>query len=221
MPVFQLDEYTVIEEGFHASISVHTSAGFWHRQQYQFGKEPVLTRFSLNPHASRRVYLVDHPLGRGDSLAARLDTHHHATGILRALLTAYLQGLLESVQEIVCAELFDDFLEMAGHLLQQGYKDPAAVIGGGVIEQHLRKLCQKHAIPVLTSSPKGEEPRKASIMNDDLARAGVYSKLEQKQVTAWLDIRNKAAHGHYAEYDAQHVEYLLAGLKQFVTRFPA
>ena len=40
------------------------------------------------------------------------------------------------------AELFADFLEMADYLLSEGYKDPAAVLGGSMLEEHLRQLRQ-------------------------------------------------------------------------------
>ena len=151
-------------------------------------------------------------------LAYRLEV---LTGILQALQIAYLQGLLRSVQELIHAEVFDDFLDMASYLRHEGYKDAAAVIAGGVIEEQLRKQCQRHGIPTTIATPKGNEPKKASLMNDELAKAGVYSKLEQKNVTAWLDLRNMAAHARYTEYDEKHVEYLIAGLKQFVVRYPA
>jgi hypothetical protein len=58
-------------------------------------------------------------------------------------------------------------------------------------------------------------------MNDDLVKAGVYDKLEQKNVTAWLDLRNKAAHGEYSKYDKRHVEDLSRSVKNFLTRFRA
>ena len=162
---------------------------------------------------------------RGDQVNATEDPLPYRlevlTGIVRALQTAYLQGLLRSVQELIHAEVFDDFLEMASYLLREGYKDAAAVIAGGVIEEHLRKLCQRHVIPHTTATPKGDDPKKANLMNDELAKAGAYSKLEQKNVTAWLDLRNKAAHGKYSEYDEKHVEYLITGLKHFIVRYPA
>jgi hypothetical protein len=141
------------------------------------------------------------------------------TGILRGLRIAYLHDLLQSVQELIHAEVFDDFLEMAAYLLKEGYKDAAAVTASGVLEEHLRKLCQRHGIALTASN--SDEPKKASTMNDDLARAAVYPKLEQKNMTAWLDLRNKAAHGKYGEYDAKHVEYLISGLKHFIARYRA
>jgi hypothetical protein len=142
-------------------------------------------------------------------------------GVLTGLRGAYEAGLLRSVEEMVRAEMFDDFVEMAAYLHGAGFKDSAAVLVGGVLEEHLRKLCLKHGIPITTTKASGDEPKKAGVMNDDLARADVYSKLDQKNVTAWLDLRNKAAHGRYDEYDAQHVDYMIAGVKGFLPRYPA
>ena len=36
-------------------------------------------------------------------------------------------------------------------------------------------------------------------MNNDLACGNSYTKLDQKSVTAWLDLRNRAAHGRYGD----------------------
>ena len=62
------------------------------------------------------------------------------------------------------------------------------------------------------------KPKKADSMNNDLASAGAYSKLDQKNVTAWLDLRNKAAHGHYGEYNTDQVQALLLGVREFAAR---
>ena len=64
-------------------------------------------------------------------------------------------------------------------------------------------------------------PKKADTLNADLAASGVYGKLDQKNVTAWLDLRNKAAHGHYKEYTKEQVTLLLNAVRDFVTRLPA
>ena len=103
------------------------------------------------------------------------------------------------------------------HLLEQGYKDPCAVLVGGVLEDHLRSLCQGRGIPLQMSG----KPKKADSMNNDLASVGVYSKLDQKNITAWLDLRNKAAHGKYDEYNADQVRNLLVGVREFAARVAA
>lgn len=57
-------------------------------------------------------------------------------------------------------------------------------------------------------------------MNAELAKVNVYSKLDLKNVTAWLDLRNKAAHGKYAEYTDSQVDLMLRGVSNFMARTP-
>lgn len=135
-------------------------------------------------------------------------------GILKALRADYEAGYLRSIHEIIHGDIFGDFLDMAGYLLQEGYKDPAAVLAGGVLEEQMRKLCQANSISVT----KGALPKKADGMNADLAGANVYSKLDQKSVTAWLGLRNNAAHGKYNEYSIEQVALMVQGIRDFVTR---
>jgi hypothetical protein len=149
-------------------------------------------------------------LGKSNAavVASRLE------GVLKALRADYESGCLQTFQELVHADLFSDFLEMAEYFLEEGYKDPAAVMAGGVLEEHLRKLCQKHGI-TLAARPK------LDTMNADLAKAGAYGKNEQKQVTAWAGIRNEAAHANYGNYSAEQVKLMVAGIRDFITRNPA
>lgn len=143
------------------------------------------------------------------------------TGVLRALRSDYESGYMRAIQELIHADVFADFLEMATYFLDQGYKDPAAVMVGGVLEEHLRKLCLKNGLPIEDVKPSGNEPKMAGRLNDDLAGQKVYSKLDQKTVTAWLDLRNKAAHGKYVEYTKEQVELMVQGVRDFLTRHPA
>jgi len=135
-------------------------------------------------------------------------------GILRALKADYAAGHLQRVEQLIQADLFADFLEMAEHLLDQGYKDPSAVLAGSVLEEQLRKLCVQNAIAITL----GDKPKTADAMNADLAAAQVYNKLDQKSVTAWLDLRNKAAHGRYTEYNTEQVRKLLQAIREFSAR---
>jgi hypothetical protein len=137
---------------------------------------------------------------------------------VQALREDYASGYLTTLAEIIHAELFSDMLEAADHLLTEGYKDPAAVMVGGVLEQHLRELCTRHGIPVMDQ--KGE-PRRASQQNQYLKAKGVYGKQELHEVTAWLGLRNDAAHGLYEKFTGQQVKLMLEGVRHFLSRFPA
>jgi hypothetical protein len=86
------------------------------------------------------------------------------------------------------------------------------------LEEHLRQLCAGANIQVEELARGKLSPRKADALNADLAKAGKYSKLDQKQVTAWLDLRNKAAHGKYSEYTGEQVGLMVAGVRDFLSR---
>lgn len=139
-------------------------------------------------------------------------------GILKAAKDEMEGGWLVTTKGLVSAEIFSDFLEMSEHLLEMNYKDPAAVIIGSVLEEHLRQLCQKHDIDNNRMSGNKSVPKKADLLNSELAKAQVYNKLDQKNVTAWLDLRNKAAHGHYSEYSKNQVELLCQAVTEFIAR---
>lgn len=139
-------------------------------------------------------------------------------GILVSIRNEVDAGYLVSTQILVHADMFSNLLEQAEYLLSEGYKDPAAVLSGGVLESHLRNLCDKNGISHIQADGK---PKKASLMNDDLTKAKIYTALQNKEVTAWLGVRNSAAHGKFTEYDANQVKNMLAGVRGFITRHPA
>jgi hypothetical protein len=138
-------------------------------------------------------------------------------GIVTALKSDLLNNYLKSFSDIIQSEVFSDYLEMAQHLLSEGYKDPSAVLVGSTLEVHLRELCISNKIDIEVKNSKGNfMPKKADLMNSDLAKAGIYSSAYQKQIIAWLGIRNSAAHGKYLEYTTEEISLMLQGIRQFI-----
>jgi hypothetical protein len=166
---------------------------------------PEGSRYKKNAHAALEKY--------GETNPYNIPL---LVGMLQALRADYEAGFLTTVEELIRGDIFGDFLAMSRYLLEEGYKDAAAVIAGGVLEEHLRKLCVRNNI---TTTGSGR-PKKAEVMNSELATAGAISKLDQKNVTAWLDLRNKSAHARYSEYSQQQVELLVQGIQDFITRVP-
>jgi len=158
----------------------------------------------------------------GGASAITLNSHQYQSkqlvAILEAMKSDYAAGYMRTIQEMIHADLFSDFLEMAEHLSAEGYKDPAAVLAGSVLEGHLRNLCEKNGLPVPDA---GAKPLKADRLNANLKTADVYSTLDQKQVTAWLDLRNNAAHGNYDRYTQEQADLMISGIQNFIARNPA
>jgi len=138
-------------------------------------------------------------------------------GTCRALVDDIRRGYLRSLEELIHGDVFADYLEMADHLVGNGYKDAAAVIAGSTLEAHLKNLCTKFSVP----TGVGGKAKKADTINADLVKAGAYGKLELKNVTAWLGLRNDAAHGDYSAYDDRQVVLLISSVREFIARNPA
>ncbi|MCP9199990.1 hypothetical protein MKO06_08735 [Gramella sp. GC03-9] len=137
--------------------------------------------------------------------------------ILLAIKDEIDNDWLLAITMMISAEIFSDFLEMGKYLLDQNYKDAAAVMIGSVLEEHLRLICKKNSIDIEFTNNAGDtKAKKADTMNADLAKANVYGVLEQKNVTAWLDLRNRAAHGKYTEYTKEQVEIMYQGVLNFI-----
>lgn len=131
--------------------------------------------------------------------------------ILTAAFDDLKAGLLVSFKQIVQAEVFDSELEQAKSLLNSGYKNAAAVIAGTVLETAVKELCINHGVDV--------DRKKLTHLNDELAKLGIYNKLQQKQITALADIRNNAAHGDYDQFTQDHVVRMIEDIERFLLTY--
>ena len=170
-----------------------------------------------------RVYGKDHTHYKEFSAAVggyRSEDAQMGMSILESIKDELEGGWLFSIKGLITSEVFADFLEMSNYLFEQDYKDPAAVIAGSVLEGHLRQLCATNGIDVEFQSHGVDKPKKADTLNSELAKFNIYNKLDQKAVTMWLDLRNKAAHGHYDQYTKEQVSNMIQGITEFMARNP-
>jgi hypothetical protein len=139
--------------------------------------------------------------------------------ILESIKEDIINGWLSSLRDLVSGEIFSDFLEMGKYLLDENYKDAAAVVTGSALESHLRYLCTKNDIDTFIKKGEKNIYKKAEMMNVELCKASVYGMPQQKNITAWLEYRNKAAHGKYDEYNKEDIRIMHQGIMNFVSSF--
>lgn len=171
--------------------------------------------FILNIFGENHPYFTDFT-SRAES--AQPTSAKRGKGILIAIKNEIENGWLNTTKGLISADIFGDFLEMAEHLLNEGYKDAAAVIIGSTLEQHLRTLAETNEVPVTIEKGGKVTPIKADTLNADLTKAGVYTKLDQKNITYWLGVRNDAAHGKYDSYNNEQIQLLINSVSEFMGR---
>jgi len=132
--------------------------------------------------------------------------------ILKAAKEDIEGGYLRKLEDLVAADIFADFLEMAEYLIEQGYKDPAASLIGAVLEDGLRKIAENSKITL-----KSKE--NISSLNHKIADAEIYNRLVQKQVEVWNEVRDNADHAKFSEYAADSVKDMCGGVRGFLEKY--
>ena len=172
----------------------------WYAQALAF-----LESFLGNSHPYTMEF---RPVGR----ISRPVSVERGLGILRALVEDIESGYLAEVRTLIAAEVFDDFLDMAGHLFESGYKDSAAMLTGAVLEDGLRRISQANDVKV----KRGDN---ISALNSRLLQADVYNKIAHKRVQRWGALRDSADHGHFDDYSAEEVAQMIEDTRSFLDEY--
>lgn len=132
-----------------------------------------------------------------------------AFSVLKAAKDDYENDHLFSTRILIEAEVFDDFLEQAEELLKKGHYQASAVVAGCVLEDGLRKLCNKNNITF---------PKKPTIepMNVELAKIGIYNQFIKDKISSIGKLRNHAAHGEWSEFTDKNVEDMIRDVRRFI-----
>jgi len=126
--------------------------------------------------------------------------------ILAAAKEDFEGGYLFSIANLAKAEVLSDALEQAELFLRSGFKDAACVVIGVALETTLKEISRHHSLPIAMLED----------MNIALRKADIYNATKQKQVTAWIDLRNKGAHGAWGAYSAADIRDMQTGVERFI-----
>jgi hypothetical protein len=143
---------------------------------------------------------------------------HGVISAARALRKDLADDNVRPLEQIVHADIFEDFLDMASELLGNGYLGPAAVLAGSVLEEHVRKLAQTNSVPLRDQQGR---PRSFDALAIDLTKATTILETERKSLVAWYGLRSDGAHGRHAQLVRGDVERMIDGIRDFMARHPA
>jgi len=132
---------------------------------------------------------------------------HTIVGILKGALSDLEGGYLIGQERLIAGVVFDSVLEEARHLVDAGFKDPAAVLVRVVVEDSLRRLSRDEQL---------DDSGKAAALNIALREKGRYSKPQWRLVEVWLDIGNSAAHGRFDDYSKEEVRRAVDDVGRFL-----
>lgn len=101
-------------------------------------------------------------------------------------------------------------------LLTESDCPPAAAVGhaGAILEHHLRELCKRMDVPVLTNNPK------LGSYSASLAQRKIFSPSDAQLVARIQQYRDTAAHGWFDDLSHDDALWVLKEIERLVNRFP-
>ena len=134
-------------------------------------------------------------------------------GTLKGIKDVIEADLLISVEELIHAEFFDDLLSQAEYLVTQSYFIAAGVLGRCVLEEFLRKWCDKAKCQI--AKPEGKrtiEDHKAALY------AGQHlDKIQMKSIEVMAAVGNDCAH-NTGKATKDQVEKMLRDVRDLLKR---
>ena len=132
----------------------------------------------------------------------------------------YVNGFYDGLEQQIVANVSADYMAQAEALLGEGIECqydhvPAAVLCGAVLENNLRRFCEEQDPPIEITKGDGSAKTLGPLIGE-LEQRKLFNKLAFKNLKAWSDIRNSAAHGRFDDFTRHDVELMLAGVRHFL-----
>ena len=168
-----------------------------------------------------------HPLMAAIQSAFEKGDWSRAVAASRGVVTLYEQGGLTSPRLAIAHEIEGDLLDIAQSQLQAAETNQvpehkqlqlaiAAFLAGASLEDALRRLCAARGISF--DAQRTSIAKLQAALFQPSKQIEVISSSENKQITAWGDVRNKADHGKFGDITYAEVLSMVVGVRAFIDR---
>lgn len=129
--------------------------------------------------------------------------------IMKSLREETEYGLITNIENLISKDILISINDEASALLDAGYKDASAIYCRVMLESGIKKMCDNNDINY-------NQNIKLNTLINTLKSNKVLNTIEWRQVLAWVDIGNAAAHGEFDKYDNEEVVLMLKGISKFM-----
>lgn len=174
----------------------------------------ILYKNDKRKEISWKTYTLSDAVQRITSMDKSLHPHKALTKLLQqvSMLEVCLdkfESKIFDIQTILQADIFDNELESARHLLKMGYLRASGAICGVIIERHLSDVCQNHNVALKKRTPS------ISDYNDSLKDIA-YDTVEWRRIQRLGDLRNLCDHCKDREPVKEEIDELISGTAKVV-----
>ena len=168
-----------------------------------------------------------HPLMSAIRDALSKADYFRAVAAARAVITLHDGGGLTSPRLAIAHELEGDVIEIAQQQVQRAeaategeikklHLGIAAFLAGAALEDGLRRQCDAHGLGY--DAQRTSLAKLQTVLYQPASSIAVITASDNKQITAWGDVRNKADHGKLSELTHSEVLAMVIGVRGFLDR---
>jgi hypothetical protein len=150
-----------------------------------------------------------------------------AVAAARAVITLHDGRGLTSPRLAIAHELEGDLLEIAQQQVQRAepasesqiktvHLGIAAFLAGAALEDGLRRLCDAHGLAY--DVQRTSLSKLQAVLYQPSSSVTVITASDNKQITSWGDVRNKADHAKLSELTHSEVLSMVIGVRGFLDR---
>ncbi|MFI5186271.1 MAG: hypothetical protein ACHQF0_06075 [Chitinophagales bacterium] len=129
-------------------------------------------------------------------------------GILETIKFEIKNDMLGSIESLAKGEILGDFISLSKSLLSERYKDSAAVLACGALEDSLKKFAARNDLNV--------EDKELSSVISSLKAKGLVKGAQSGVIQSYVQLRNKAFHAQFDKIDSPEVASLISFVEQFL-----
>lgn len=130
-------------------------------------------------------------------------------GMIMGAVSILDEDWLPKVQDEATKKAMGSFEDLASDLLDDGYKDAAAVLSRVILEEKLHIFCSK-----ANMLPKKKKPGINDYTNE-LYNRKKLKKHEMRAIQRWADIGNDAIHLRFDQYSKKDVKQMITWISDF------
>lgn len=168
-------------------------------------KETILSNFGIADYISG---VRPRSVSEDSAINRALSCFDRQIAILRTA-SSRLDSVLTDIGRTLQAEILDNELEAAKGLLSASHVRAAGVVGGVVLEGHLKKLIADHRVPF-------KKKALLSNLNEALKDANVYDAPQWRKIQYLTDIRNLCGHRNDRDPERDEVDTLITEVEKIV-----
>jgi hypothetical protein len=139
-------------------------------------------------------------------------------GILTAAGKDLRGDWLETTSGAITRDVLTDMLQLAKVQLDSKNLRAAAIIAGAVLEKQLRNLCLAKGIKIYNEIQNKAVAKKGLQLTGAAYKGQIYNRLENKEMSSWLELYDRAAESKNDDIPAELVKTMVSGVLSFLTK---